>query len=266
MTDAPTTEPAAAPPTPAPFPDLTAAQIASAREHWTGLGHDAFAFDAAATGAPLAASMGGGAQRPDDDAIQVVGASKTPPVTTEQAAAMANALRASGVPEERIQAALEADGIKIEPDTRSDARRELDRAFPMPAPNEYAPTYRGRWEGTEAELVAFDAEARTWLAAVGLPVPIGNDLIERHLDLANRWKGMSEADRTMFKAENRAQFERHFGGPEEVELALAKAEAVIKAAPQAFTDKLALSGILDDWSAVMNLVHHTDRQLLRGRV
>jgi hypothetical protein len=70
----------------------------------------------------------------------------------------------------------------------------------------------------------------------------------------------------MFKAEQRAQFERHFGGPEKAKRCLAMALTAIKAAPQAFTDKLALSGALDEWGIVANLVHHAERRLLRGRV
>jgi hypothetical protein len=96
---------------------------------------------------------------------------------------MAGALRASGMPEEAIQAALDADGIKLEPDVRNEDQIEFDRAFPMPAPHEYAPSYRGRWQGTDADLVAYDAEAREWLSAVGPPVALGNDLIERGLDI-----------------------------------------------------------------------------------
>ena len=90
MTDIPPTEPAAAPvfePRPTPVLSLSDGQMASAREHWIGLGLDAAAFDAAAGGDP-ALPTGAGDPAPADPAIQTLLASKTPQVSTEQAAAM----------------------------------------------------------------------------------------------------------------------------------------------------------------------------------
>jgi hypothetical protein len=66
------------------------------------------------------------------------------------------------------------------PDRRTTAEIELDLAFPSARPHEYHISYFKpgvHGEMTEG-LTAFDASARDWLSTAGLPVNLGNALVD----------------------------------------------------------------------------------------
>ena len=103
------------PPLPSPQPpELSQAQIASAREHWASLGLDPARFDAA-----LAAPSEPPASPPPPERPEVLSDLKQSPITGAQAREIADALIAAGVPKETVADAMKADGVDPAPKVKT---------------------------------------------------------------------------------------------------------------------------------------------------
>ncbi len=190
---------------------------------------------------------------------------KTPPLTDAQAMELADALLAAGVPEEEIRAALEADGYEaelVEVEEPSEEERQFRETFGAPAdPSEYRIDYLGRLPvGTDVSTLAeFDREAKAWLSGVGFPPQIGPAVIERAVDVGQRYNRMSEPQRQLWVREQNALFERMAGGPEQASAKLAAAAAALANAPAAFTEALHKSGTFHDAGVMMHLANQGER-------
>jgi hypothetical protein len=251
--------------------DLSAAQIASARDHWISLGLDAGQFDSAmapapdnTTGAPAPAAT----VQDDRAGIEIMGADKAPQFSQAEAEQMAQALRDQGYDEARIVAAMAESGYEpLAPDLRTEDEREFDRAFPAPSPSSYTPNYRECTSETDvAKIAATNTEFTTWAADLALPAEIGTYLIEEALRVEGATARMTEPGRQLWVREQRAAFANLVGGPEKVEEKLAMVRPLLERNP-AMRDRLHRTGALDSAAVVIHLAHHAERQAVRvGRI
>jgi hypothetical protein len=107
------------------------------REQWVGYGYDAEAFDAALAGDSEAAIT---PDSSDGDGDIRTG----PALSAAQVQDMIDALRAAGMPQDKIDEALAADGHEVAPDTRTDEEREFDASLGGRAAEAYKIDYLHR--------------------------------------------------------------------------------------------------------------------------
>src|ERR1700722_18398491 len=146
----------------------------------------------------------------------------------EQARAMAQALIASGVPEEKVNAALAAElgeaPIEPEPDDRSDEQREHDANHLMDReyePSDY-PSYDLILAFKEAGIANRAAPEgiaawQNFLASANVPPPMGVGLVSQWLREARVYNAMSDGQKTLYRAEQRAQALIAAGGEERLQ-------------------------------------------------
>ena len=239
---------------------LSDAQLSSARARWVAAGHDPVRFDAAMGGAaPILPRVP--VPDPTDTSRPVyVGASNDPiGMSGEQLLAMARALEKAGVPVERIQAAMAADGVTPPKETLTpeqiahNAEWRMDAAH-MTAPSAYRPDFRTALgdsigEYTPAQLAEFRNEAGQWASKLALPVKLGEGLVERALHVWQRLEQMTPDQRRTWSAEQRSQLMKAGGMP------ATTAMKVIDLAPGAFHDRLKASGVLNDAFIVRSLAN-----------
>jgi hypothetical protein len=167
-----------------------------------------------------------------------------------QSLAMARALEKAGMPVERIQAAMAADGMTPPRETLTpeqiahNADWRMDAAH-MPEPSAYRPDFRAALgaslgEYTPAQLAEFKTEAGAWASKLALPVKLGESLVERALSVWQRLEAMSPDQRRSCTAEQRSQLMKAGGMP------ATTAMKVLDLAPGAFTDRLKANGALND--------------------
>ena len=238
---------------------LSEAQLSSARARWVAAGHDPARFDAAMGGtAPLLPRV----PVPDltDTSRPVyVGGNDPIGMSGEQSLAMARALEKAGVPVERIQAAMAADGVTppketLTPEQIAHNRQwHLDAAH-MPPIAAYRPDFRtalGDSIGgyTPAQLAEFRQESSEWASKLALPVKLGEGLVERALHVWQRLEQMTPDQRRTWSAEQRSQLMKTSGMP------ATTAMKVLDLAPGAFHDRLKASGALNDAFIVRSLAN-----------
>lgn len=226
---------------------LDAGQVASMRDAWITAGHDAAKFDEALAGGPAPAG--------DEPPIDTISDLKTATLSEGQAQELADALRAAGVPDDQIAAAMEADGFKQpEPDTRTDDEKTFDEAFGGAKPADYKIDFVGRIDGADVStMAAFNTEATTWLSAAGFPPTIGPSVVERAMDVSIAVSRMSAPEKELWFREQTSQLERQAGGPEAAEQVMACAAQVLARGDKAFAEKLFNSGAVHDAFVLMSL-------------
>jgi len=178
-------------------------------------------------------------------------------------AATIAALQAAGQAPEAIAALLERHGLTAAPDdTRTDAERDFDVKFPAPSPADYRPDWYGRADGIE-DLAAVNADWGANLAAMGLPVRVGEYVAERAIDLGRWYAGASEAERALWVRGERHDLEAK-AGVEGAALYVRMAAAALAKADPAFVEKLRASGALHSREIVTHLAHQGARLERRG--
>jgi len=234
MTDTLTTAPVE-PPAPSSGA-ISDAHVEAARQTWAKAGLDPAKFEAAlapkAPPAPPGAPVAG-----DTEAARIQ--------------ATVDALRASGLSAEAIEATLARHGLKAPADPRTDAERKWDATFGVPAPTDYRPSYQGR-VGNVPDLAGYHQEATQWAASMALPVTVGEYVIERVLEVGDWYGKASEAERTAWRVEERASMVAKFG-EEGAQGYIARAAQSLALAPAPFTERLRLSGALHSAEIVRHL-------------
>jgi hypothetical protein len=239
---------------------LAPAQVASLREQWVAAGLDAAAFDTAAT-TDARAPAPTDPSKPEPPKVTTSGLSQ------DQAQEFAEALRASGIPEDKIAEALKADGFDVlEPDTRSDEEKEFDQTFGGAEPHEFQIDYVGRVDANAdpVEAVKFNTEATTWLSEAGFPANIGPGVIERTMDVNSILSRMSAGEKDIWAMEQKAELERQAGGPEAADQVMNYASLVLRRGDPKFAERLFYSGAAMDAFLLMFLGHQGKRLAVRA--
>lgn len=245
-----TTETIAVPAPPALTPptvgDLSPERIGASREKWIGHGYDPATFDAA------------------------LGGKASPSLTPEQTASAIAKLRQAGVPEERIIAAMEADGITPKAENRTPEQIEHDRDFgfdrPAFEPSDYLISHAAETKTRGPDHVAaVDASAKDFLAVLNITPALGAALIEHAVEKGQAWSKASETERELYKREQRAIGLKACGGsPEKLSETIALAGQTIRLALGGkgdFAEALVKSGAANDWwliSTLANQSRHTN--------
>jgi hypothetical protein len=235
-------------------------ELTSMREQWVGYGYNADAFDAALAGDPEPAVT------PDPEDGGDVPISTGPALSAAQVQDMIDALRAAGMPQDKIDEALAADGYKLEPDTRTDEEREFDASLGGRAPEGYKIDYLHRIPDgmTPTALSEANAAATAWLSALAFPVDVGARLIERAIDVGQQCGKMTPSARELWRRGEAVKFEKLAGGPDRVEERRAQAETALARGDLGFTNAMRQTGALDDAGVLMWLALHGERWAARG--
>jgi len=91
--------------------------------------------------------------------------------------------------------ALGATAEQRLPDTRSADELALDVASPVAKPHEYVIRWNAPGDMTpmSPEAKAFDTSARGWMSSAGLPVNLGNSLVNQITKVLQTTRGLSES-------------------------------------------------------------------------
>jgi hypothetical protein len=180
-------------------------------------------------------------------------------MSAEQTAQMARALENAGMPIERIQAAMAADGFKEAPEVNSPAQVEHNKSFGManlPKASDYRINLadagvRGM-DVTEAGQ--FIGEAQGFLEKTGMPAAMGSALVTQAIRDTENLKAMTSAQRTLWSQEQKVLAQRSAGGADGLQQRVAAAAAVLRmVGPSAFRDRLVQSGALNSAYAISTL-------------
>lgn len=258
--------PAATPPAPSPAgtPSLSPTRIASMRERWISLGLDVERFDRAA----IADAVPTPPPQPsgnEGEPVEYVETGGMPRFSDEQAANMADALSRAGVPADKIEAALKADGYDVgisdasDEQTAHDAEWGFDRNY---QPSDYKISYgdalrRAGSEVDPASLSALNTSLTTGLANMQIRPELGAAIVERAMDIGQA--KMDAAARQLFKVEQRQLVERRAGGSEQLAERLRLAGVMLKMAGPEFAEHLFRSGAADDAWIVETLANEGRR-------
>ena len=236
-------------------------QIADAREHWQSLGLSVEAFDQALAGnAPAVPAV----PPPPPSSVQA----GTMALSEDQAAEMAEALIASGMSPERINAAMVADGFQPTPDATPEQRAQAEHdarwgygQHPTPESYriDYQPLIHGDNPPAPEALAEFDGMARSWLAELRLPAELGAGLIERGQQVGAELARMDDASKQLWVREQRYLAERMAGGPDQLAEKIRLAGEVVKQAPGAFWDQAVKAGWFHDAWMIMTLANEGAR-------
>src|ERR1700722_10363150 len=224
-------------PAPSPSPDIgggpayieSPAEIAQMRTTWLSHGYSADVFNKAyppggtqAT-APAASTQEGVASGDGTEGAKV-GISG---LTETEARALAAQLLASGVDPATVAAALKAEGFDPptpEPDDRSDEQRDHDANHLMD--REYEPSDYPSYdlilafkEAGIADRAAPEGIAawQNFLASANVPPNMGVGLVSQWLREARVYNAMSDGERALYRAEQRAQALIAAGGEERLQ-------------------------------------------------
>ena len=250
-------------PVPSSGSSLAPDRIASAREAWLGYGYSAEAFDSAMAGTAPAEPQepGSGTGRTDAAPVEVVPPTGRPLFDQEQAREIAAALIAAGVPEEQVNAALQADGFEAAPaDERSDGQKEFDKAFLVARPEEIKVDYRaaGIHDADPADIAALNTGATTWASECGFDPVLGAAVVERVVQVNRAFKAMTPAEQGLFKAEQRAIYERQVGSSAAEMLTMA-ADTLARAGHTEFAQVVRDGGAIHDAWTLITMAHLTER-------
>jgi hypothetical protein len=241
---------------------LTTDQSAAMRAQWITVGLDAGDFDRAASGTPTAAP-----EAPSEDqSREGITSPNKPTMSALEAQAMAEQLVRAGVPVEQVDAALKADGYVFEDDPRTEEEVEHDRMFGAAPPEEYRLDYQGRVPAgmDMAKVAAANTEMTTWLSQAGFSPEIGPAVLERAMDVGQRYNNSDDVSRQLWVREQHADFARMAGSPERAAELIDFASATLARGGDAFSNALAKSGALDDAGVLMHLAHQGERLAARG--
>lgn len=240
---------------------LSAERIAASRATWAGYGHDPAAFDAALAGNQPATIEGApeGDDRHRDNAAD--GTPRLPALTPQQIASGIAKLRASGMAEEAIQAAMKADGItEPTPHELEIAKHDASFGFGVPhSPADYKIDYGKAAASLQAgELASFDTEARSFLAGLQMPPSLGAGLVERVMAVGQAANAMDPAARQLFIREQKALGLRASNGDEAklAETIRLAGVALKHAGPSEFRSSFLKSQGAHDWFVVSTLANH----------
>jgi hypothetical protein len=98
-------------------------------------------------------------------------------------------------------------------DTRSDAEKQIDRAYPPAKPEDYLIRWKEPGDPTpmtEQDRQG-DALARNWLADAGFPRELGNSLVNTITKVSRETKGMSAAQVDAYRAAELAKLQKVHG-------------------------------------------------------
>jgi hypothetical protein len=240
---------------------LSAERIAASRATWAGYGYDPAAFDAALAGNPPVRVDGvpEGDDKHRDNAAD--GTPKMPSLTKEQIASGIAKLRASGMAEDAIQAAMKADGIKEPtPHELELAKYDASFGFGVPhAPADYKIDYGRAGASLQAgELASFDGHAKEFLTGLQMPPSLGAGLVERVMAVGQAANDMEPAARQLFIREQKALGLRASNGDEAklAETIRLAGVALKHAGPSEFRSSFLKSQGAHDWFVVSTLANH----------
>ena len=187
-----------------------------------------------------------------------------PSLSPDQVKATVATLRAAGVPEERIEAALASDGYREVDDPRSEDQREYDEAFPAVSADQYRPDYTGKVPADASPnwITETHAQASQWAAAIGLPVPIGNEVIERGLTWAKWHDTASDVEKAAWLADQRSDLVRACGGQDAADAELALAAEALAKGSASFLERLGPA--VRQAGIVRHLARQAERLKARG--
>ncbi len=179
---------------------------------------------------------------------------------------MAEQMIRAGMDPATVAEALKADGFELPEDQRTEEELEFDRALGGAKPEDYRIDYRDRIpEGMDLTKVAgANKEMSTWLSQAGFPAEIGPAVVERAMDVGQRFAASPEPMRELWRREQHATFAKMAGSPERAVELLDFAAVVLARGGNAFSDALAQSGALDDAGVLMHLAHQGERLAARG--
>jgi hypothetical protein len=198
--------------------------------------------------------------------LQTVQPSSLGTLTPDQAQGMADALVAAGVPQEQVDAALQADGFTPpQADARTDEQRAFDDAFAPAAPRDYDINWHGLANGVDpADMAKIDGDWRQWLTAVGFPGTIGGAVAERAIRVSEAVAQMGQAERGLWEAEQGSVFQRWAGGEEAAKARLDQVADALTRGGDQMADMLVNSGAILDAEVLINLALQGERLALRG--
>lgn len=229
-----------------------------------------FAKDAvAAKLAPSQQSGAGSEQPPKTETVD--------PLTKHGSYSAADAKKAYdnwlklGLPEDRIKAALEADGFAHVDDERSEAETAFDGSALAAAqsPDDYHLSYVGRPSVNPNDLIALDAEMREAFAAASVPAALAQGLLDSMLDGLDGWAALqNDAQRSLYKVEQKAMLAK----VGDVGQMTALAAHALSRFPKATRDEILAQGCLESAVAVQRLasiggliLHRDGLKAQRGR-
>jgi hypothetical protein len=240
---------------------LTAEQTAVMRETWVANGLDAALFDQVANGAgePTDAPA-------DPGEVDALSSLKQPTLSPAEAADMAEQMVRAGMDPATVADALKADGYELPEDQRTEDELAFDRALGGAKPADYRIDFRDRIpEGMDLTKVAgANTEMTTWLSQAGFPAEIGPAVVERAMDVGQRFANSPEPMRELWRREQHATFAKMAGTRERAVELLDFAAVVLARGGDAFSNALAQSGALDDAGVLLHLAHQGERLAVRG--
>ncbi len=183
----------------------------------------------------------------------------------DKAQAAIAALKAGGNSGEAVQAGDGAcNGLPNPDDGIPESVREYDRMYPPVEASDYRPDFYGKVDQIPGDPGQFLANATTWAASIDLPQREGEHLIEQTVDLGNAWSGMSDADRSAYKADQLADFKEGLGGEQAASEAISLVATLLANSAPEFRDHVLASGALHSAAFVRQLHLQAERLVRRG--
>lgn len=260
MTDTPT-------PNSTSSPAGLSPEIAAARANWIKVGNDPATFDK---------HMGITAPPPPALAANPTGSSAAPSwISQNDALKLGDGLLKAGVPEEKVLAALAADGHPIDSisiDVRSDQEITLDK-WGIGAehdPSEYRVDWKdaGRnLDGVDPKIVQQANERLTTFAAnVGLIPQVATSTLSEMMRTYAAIQRMDEGQRADWLSDQNRVGERIAGGPEKWAEKIKFADASLARADKSYMAELRETGVLGSAAVILNLAFAEEARAFRARV
>jgi len=126
--------------------------------------------------------------------------------------------------------ALGATPEQRAPDQRTDEQKQLDQQFPPAKESEYMIRYYTPGQEpavTPKEVLAFDANARGWMADMGLPRDFGNSTVNILSKSIQHLSTLSPEQRESYKEQENDKLRALFGGQDKLNEALEPARQMI---------------------------------------
>ncbi len=182
----------------------------------------------------------------------------------DKAQAAIAALKAGGNSDEAIAAVLARSGLPNPDDGIPESVREYDRMYPEVKASDYRPDFYGKVDQIPGDPGKYLANATTWAASIDLPQGEGEHLIEQTVDLGNAWSGMSDADRSAYKATEWSDFKDGLGGEQTASEAIALVATLLANSAPEFRDHVLASGALHSAAFVRQLHLQAERLVRRA--
>ena len=191
-------------------------------------------------------------------------------IGTDDARKLADGLLKAGVPQDRVLAALKADGYDFAIDTRSPEQAELDRQGigVEHAPSEYKIDWVGRVaEGTDPAKIKAATERLTGFAAATSLMPqAATALVSAMMDDASKLDRMSADQKSLWTSEQTRLGERIAGGAEKWAEKIKLADAALARADKDYVKGLRETGVLSSANAILQLSLAEEARQLRAKV